>query len=120
MEEINFSLFTVFLLATTGLTFITNRSKVFQPVREWVKDQYVKKENDRLMHDKKSWIIPILWWANEVLGCYMCASMYTGTLMAIVAYLSTIFPYVVYVMYPFASVPIVTIIIQYYVKTERK
>ncbi len=121
MEVINFKLFIIFLLSTTGLTFITNRSKLFQPLREWITQQYIIRENERLGGSKKyRFSIHIFWWMAEVSGCYMCASMYTGSLMAIISYLSVSLPWVIYVMYPFASVPVVCIVIQYWIKTEKK
>ncbi len=121
MEVINFKLFIIFLLATTGLTFITNKSKLFQPVREWVTQHYIVRSNKRLA-GSKDYAISIFfwWWAAEVLSCYMCASMYTGSIMAILSYLSISLPWIIYLLYPFASVPVVCIVIQYWTKTEKK
>lgn len=120
MEVINFKLFVIFLLATTGLTLITNRSKLFQPVREWITKQYVGRENDRLMAQKKAYTVLFWWWLHEISTCYMCASIYTGSVMAVLSYLSLSLPWLTYVLFVFASVPVATLIIQHWVKTEKK
>lgn len=120
MESINFQLFVIFLLATAGLTFITNRSKLFQPVREWITKKYVEKENTRLMAGRKPYTTLFWWWAHEVSTCYMCASVYTGSIMAILSYLSLSLSWILYIQYVFSSVSVVTIIIQHYVKTEKR
>src|SRR5690242_20647552 len=116
MEAINFKLFILFLLATTGLTFITNRSKLLAPFRELITKQYVKRENARLIDHKKVYDILFWWWLNEIFTCYMCMCMYTGSLMAFLSYLSLSLPRIVYVMYPFASIPVACIVIQHWIK----
>ena len=103
----------IFLLATTGLTFITNKSTIFKPLRTWVSENYIERVNKKLI-DKEKFRLLFMWaWAEGILNCGMCMSVYTGTICALVIY----FGYTIF-LFPFCATTIVTLIFQYYDKTK--
>ena len=65
MKEILDILLVVF--AVPGVVLITNRSSIFKPVREWVRNEY-KKRPDR-------WV---LWFLDSILQCPLCMSVWAA------------------------------------------
>ncbi len=121
MELTSFQLFIVFLLATTGLVFITNKSKLFQPVRSVITNKYVNIENRRLMNNSKmSFKVLFWWWLSEIFSCYMCMSFYMGSIVSVLCYFSIYIPWIIYIILPFASTPVVCIVVQHWTKAEKK
>lgn len=104
----------IFLLASTGLTLIVTKSLLFKPVRAYVTEKYVDAENE----NKKSVLIWHFW--DNILNCPMCFSVYGGSICSLIVYLSTIYPYLIWILYPFCATPVVTLIIQYYSKENRQ
>jgi len=106
----------IFFLATTGLTFIFNKSKLFSSFRDWVKARYT----DCLNKQNKSIACKFWWWLNSIFECYMCMSVYTGIIVMGLIWLSLYFEWVIWVTYPFAGVPVVSLIIQHWDGVKRK
>ncbi len=104
----------LFLLATTGITLIVTKSLLFQGIRSYVTGKYVDGTNA----GKKR--LGFWRFLCDILGCYMCFSPYAGSFCATVIYFSQNYPCLIYVLYPFAGVPLTTLAIQYYAKINRQ
>lgn len=107
----------IFLLATTGLTFITNKSTLFKPLRGWITTKCVDGGNARLIYNKKSMTLWFWMWAEGVLACGMCASIYTGAICASVIYF---IPQYISILFPFCATTVITLIFQRYDTLNRK
>jgi hypothetical protein len=104
-----------FILATCGLTFITNKSKLFAQIRIYISDRYSKTHNKKLLYKKQSKMIFIWEWLENIFSCGMCMSIYTGTIcVAVMLFLPA------WVLYPFCATTAITIIFQYYDKQNKK
>jgi hypothetical protein len=101
----------VFLLASVGVTFIANKSKLFLPIRVFISDNYAKSSNKK----SKGRFLFMWKWLESILSCPMCFAPYAG----IICILSVIY-LPIWVLYPFSAVPVVTLIIQYYEKQNKK
>jgi len=58
--------FIIFILAVPGLVWITNYSKLFKPIREFISKKYYKKSNS------------LLWFLVNIFGCEGCMGIYAG------------------------------------------
>ncbi len=67
--------FLLFILATIGVILITNKSKLFKPLRERVTRLRTKHKDNKFY-----------WWLDSILNCSTCISPYAGALMYVVQY----------------------------------
>lgn len=110
--------FIIFILSTTGITLILTRSKLLRPIRARITEKYVKQSNLRLLMNKLEYK-GFWWWLNEIFNCYLCMTPYTGTLCAILIYLSQYYPIIIYSLYPFAAVPLASLMIQQWINMNK-
>lgn len=113
MELINLL---IFFMATTGLTLILTKSKLFSATRKNIATQRAASFNKKATGLKtKFW-----WWLDSIFECYMCMSVYTGIIVTGIIWLSLYFPWAIWTLYPFAGVPVASVIIQHWEKINRK
>lgn len=113
-------IFIVFILAVTGACLIVTKSSLFKPTRIFISEQYCLKSNHFAETGKKRFMFIVLKFFESILNCPMCLSPYVGLLFTIIIYYSRSNIILTYILYPFAAVPVVTLIIQYYSKETRK
>ena len=113
--------FLIFILATTGLTMICVKGKIFTRLRSWITNQYTQKENFRLMKDStnKTPYRGFWKWQSDIWGCGMCFSMYAGTVCAGAVFLMEHYEWIKYFLYPLCAVPIVAFAVKFWEKLNK-
>ncbi len=109
----------IFLLAVTGACLIITKSSLFKPVRVFISDKYCNESNYHIDTGKKRFMFFILNFLENILNCPMCLSPYIGLMFTFILYYSQFNDILIYIYYPFAAVPVVTLVIQYYSKENR-
>lgn len=85
--------FIIFILASTGLTLVLVKSKLFMPIRVKVTNAFLELKDIGVLENRKLKVSEIirlttLWFLDSILNCSLCMGVWTSLVCAILVWLN--------------------------------